>query len=163
MQFKKYNEQDITAEKKQNKDELVDITDWNVNDEILPYQEGKREKNIINCPEKPPFAFLIPKHAYLFKQSNKNFPWQCWMEIIAFRLGLLMQVPVPAVFISVDTNRTIIGALIEWFHNYPGEPREEYVHGGDLFLKLNPDYNRKKGTQHNLMELIQIINEQHDL
>jgi hypothetical protein len=34
------------------------------------------------------------------------------------------------------------GALIEWFLEYPGEPRERYVAGGDIMTSMIHRYDR---------------------
>ncbi len=157
MNFIKYNGEGKCKQKKQLRDQLVDVAGWRENEEIEPYQEGARQKSRINCPEIPPFPFLIPNHTYLFKQSNSRYCAQFWVEIIAYRLGCLMNVPVPPAFIGIDNQRQIGGAIIEWFYNYPGNPREEYIPGGDLFQKQVPNYERKKGEKHNFSDLIEII------
>lgn len=149
--------------KRQTIDQIVNVASWSNNLEIEPYQEGAREKNKVNCPIEPPFSFLIPGHLYLFKQSSHRYPAQFWVEVIAFRLGLFMGVAVPPAFVSIDENRQIAGALIEWFHNYPQGIREEYIPGGELFVKVNSAYDRKKGEEHNIKDLITIITEKDDL
>ena len=159
MNFIKYNGEGNDKAKKQETNQVIDITAWNGNEEMKPYEEGAREKNIITCPAHAPFPFLIANHDYMFKQSNHRYPAQFWVEIIAYRLGCLMGVHVPPAFIGIDERREIAGAVIEWFYSYPGEPGEEFIPGGDLFQKRNPDYERKKGKHHNLMDLIEIIKE----
>lgn len=157
MNFTKYNGQGNHQVKNQKSHQVIDITLWRGNEEIKPYEEGAREKNIITYPSNAPFPFLIPEHGYMFKQSNPRYPTQFWIEILAYRLGCLMDVQVPPAFLGIDTRREIAGAVIEWFYDYPGESREEYIPGGDLFQKINPEYDRKKGKQHNLIDLIKII------
>lgn len=157
MNFIKYNGEGNHQAKNQKAHQIIDITLWRGNEEIKPYEEGAREKNIIMCPTNPPFSFLILEHNYMFKQSNHHYPAQFWVEILAYRLGCLMGVQVPPAFLGIDTRRQIAGAVIEWFYDYPGETREEYIPGGDLFQKLNLTYERKKGKQHNLMDLIKVI------
>lgn len=159
MNFTKYNGKGNHQAKNQKTHQIIDITLWRGNEEIKPYEEGAREKNIITCLTNPPFSFLIPEHNYMFKQSNHRYPAQFWIEILAYRLGCLMSVQVPPAFLGIDTRRQIAGAVIEWFYDYPGETREEYIPGGDLFQKLNLAYDRKKGKQHNLMDLIKVIEE----
>jgi hypothetical protein len=157
MNFMKYNGEGKHKAKKQEINQLIDVTLWNGNEEIEPYKEGAREKNKITCPHNAPFSFLIANHDYMFKQSNPRYPEQFWVEIIAYRLGCIMGVPVPPAFVGIDPRREIAGAVIEWFHNYPTEPREEYIPGGELFQKLIPDYDRKKGKEHNLIDLAKIV------
>jgi len=157
MNFFKYNGEGICKLKKQSVGQLIDVTLWRKFNEIEAYAEGARAKEIITCPTNIPFPFLISNHKYLFKQSNKNFPAQFWVEAIAFRLGCLMDVPVPPAFIGFDRQYGTAGAVIEWFYDYPGESPEGYTRGGDLISTLIDNYDRKKGTQHNFMDIITII------
>lgn len=154
MKFLEKNTHDLVMKKTLTK--FIDVVSWSK--EIEPHQEGKREKNKVYCPNDINFP-LIPNHLYIFKQSSHNFPAQFWVEIIAFRLGCLMEISVPPAFVAIDSNREIAGALIEWFYNYPDKCKEEYMHGGDLFLNLMPEYTRegKKNNQHNINDLIGII------
>ena len=157
MTFIKYNYQDGDIAKRQVAGQLVDVTLWRKNREIEIYPEGARAKEKITCPEVPPYPFLIASHDYLFKQSNPRYPAQFWVEIIAYRLGRLMGVPVPPAFIGIDKPRQVAGAVIEWFYNYPGESVELYTRGGDYMEKLNPAYDRKKGEQNNFIDLTEVI------
>lgn len=154
MQFWSYNKKIFTGAKKQYADPMLDVASWTK--ELEPYQEGAREKTKVQCPCDIPFDFLIPDHIYIFKQSSHRYPAQYWAEIIAFRLGCLMKVPVPPAFVAIDSGRKIAGALIEWFHHYPNHSQEEYIPGGELFRQLNPNYD-VKGEQHNLEDLICIM------
>jgi hypothetical protein len=160
MNFVAYNSPELLAAKR-TACQIIDVTSWA--EEIEPHQEGARDKNKVTCPGDSPFPFLIGGHTYLFKQSNKRYPTQFWVEVIAFRLGCLMGVPVPPAFISIDTGRKLAGALIEWFYNYPQGAFEEYMGGEKLFLEINPHFDRGKGVQHNVNDLIDIIHKKERL
>lgn len=158
MIFYKYNGSGANWQgKRQKANQLIDVAEWGRSEEIEPYQEGARAKNKVYCPAPAPYSFLIEGHDYLFKQSHKRYPAQFWAEVIAYRLGCLMNVPVPPAFVAIDSRRALPGAVIEWFYNYPNEPREVYTSGGDPIQKLIPDYDRKKGEQHNVQDIISII------
>ena len=108
--------------KVQRADELIDISDWEIDLEFSPYPEGSRSKYAVYCPPKAGFDFLVPKHRYLFKHSNPNFPAQFWAEIIAYRIGCRMGVRVPPAFAAVNTDKAETAALIEWFYGPDLEP-----------------------------------------
>lgn len=158
MFFNEKNPRGSCKEKKQTAEQVIDIALWDES-ELEPYSEGAREKSKIHCPDLAPFHFLIPNHIYIFKQSNHRYAWQFWVEVIAYRLGCLMNIPVPPAFIGMDSRRSLGGAVIEWFHNYPNGPRELYIPGGDLFQRKTPEYERKKGEKHNICDFIEIIRE----
>lgn len=162
--FKKYNPPGSAHDaKRQGPGQVIDVAKWRKKeDEIEPYQEGARAKNKVLCPNPAPSPCLIGDHDYLFKQSHKRYPAQFWVEVIAYRLGDLMGVPVPPAFVGVDSQRGFAGTVIEWFYNYPGEPREEYIRGGDLIQHRIPKYDRKKGKQHNVTDLLAIIDDHKD-
>jgi hypothetical protein len=130
-------------------DQPVDIARWSPDDEFGVYPEGARDKTLLHSPEPAPFAFLVPNHRYLFKHSIARYPEQYWAEIIAYRTGCLLGVPVPPAFVAYDSDSGTCGSLIEWFLDYPGEPEERYVPGGDIMITMIDDYDRKRGKQHN--------------
>lgn len=127
----------------------VDVARWAADDEFGVYPEGARDKSLLHSPDPAPFPFLVPNHRYLFKHSIERYPEQFWAEVIAYRTGCLLGVPVPPAFVAFDSDTGVCGSLIEWFLNYPDEPEERYVPGGDIMINLIEDYDRKKGTQHN--------------
>ncbi|MDE3037569.1 MAG: HipA domain-containing protein [Pseudomonadota bacterium] len=159
MQFTKYNPPGTC--KRQQRGQLVNIAQYAEREEIEPYQEGAREKRRVSFSDgiHNALPFVIPHHDYMFKLSAHRYPEQFWVEIAAYRLGCATGVPVPPAFAAYHEEIGTAGALIEWFYSYPGEPREEYIPGGDLFQRLIPDYERKKGSQHNVQDLIAIARE----
>ncbi len=129
--------------------EPVDVADWRPDEEFEVYPEGARDKSLLHSPADPTHSFLLPNHRYLFKHSFERYPEQYWAEIIAYRAGCLLGVPVPSAFVAFDSDNGVSGALIEWFLGYPGEPEERYVPGGDIMVNMIPSYERRKGDQHN--------------
>lgn len=106
--------------KSQKADEVVDIANWPVGEFVYP--EGAREKSLLYCPTSAPERFLITGHPYLFKYSSHNYPEQFWVEILTYRLGCMIGVPVPPAFVAYDSREERVGALIEWFLKYPSRP-----------------------------------------
>lgn len=141
--------------KSQSTREVVDVSSWAVGD-LEIYREGSRPKEIFYCPNNIAFSFLIKDHTYIFKHSRKNYPEQFWIEIIAYKLGKIVGIPVPPAFVAIDSHRKIAGALIEWFHNYPNSPEETYYAGRDYMRQKNPNYDLEKGWEHNMKIIIEI-------
>lgn len=71
------------------------------------------------------------------------------MEVVAYQVGLQLGIPVPPAFAAFDSTSGQCGALIEWFYR---ENSQIFIPAGDLFQKVNPDFDRRLGTQHNLVE-----------
>lgn len=129
--------------------EPVNISNWKKDDEFAIYPEGARDKTLLYSPASPPHEFLIPSHRYLYKHAFGRHPDQFWTEIIAYQVGCLLDVPVPPAFAAFDEDNDSCGALIEWFLNYPEQPEERFVPGGDIMMSAISNYDRKKGQQHN--------------
>jgi hypothetical protein len=132
----------------QSNDQLLSLDGWIVEDEG-PFPKGKRDKVAVFCPSPAPFDFLVPNHRYLFKEPIHwpKHEHQFWSEIVAYRIGSIMEVPVPPTFFAMK-NPDTPGALIEWFYDYPGQ-RRRYVDGGIYMKRHVLDYDYKKGKQHN--------------
>lgn len=129
--------------------EAVNISNWKEDDEFAIYPEGARDKTLLYSPAPSLYEFLIPNHRYLYKHAFGRHPDQFWTEIIAYHVGCLLDVPVPPAFVAFDEDNNSCGALIEWFLNYPEQPEERFVPGGDIMVSVIPSYDRKKGLQHN--------------
>lgn len=127
----------------------VDVARWHADDEFAVYPEGARDKSLLYSMDPAPYPFLVPNHRYLFKHAFNRYPDQFWTEIIAYRIGCLLGVAVPPAFVSWDSGTGMCGALIEWFLDYPDEPEERYVAGGDIMTSMIRGYDRKRGRQHN--------------
>jgi hypothetical protein len=138
---------------KQEPSDVIDISTWQPDSEFDPYPKGARAKNAIFSPQDGAPAFIIPDHRYLFKHSSHRYPEQFWIEIIAYFIGNLMDVPVPPAFVAFDSRSRQSGALIEWFYGYPKDQPVRYVEGGDFMVRMIPGYDREKGTQHNFKSI----------
>ncbi len=114
------------------------------------------DKTLLYCPDPAPYDYLKPNSRYLFKRSSHNYPEQFWMEIFAYRLGSSMDVPVPPAFTAYDSKADQSAALIEWFLS-PTDASS--TPGGDYCQQYIPDFDRKKGKQHNFATVIQIFEE----
>ncbi|OAI47688.1 hypothetical protein AYO45_05660 [Gammaproteobacteria bacterium SCGC AG-212-F23] len=136
----------------------IDIADWRRDEEFAQYPEGARDKTLLYCPRPAPYAFLKASHRYLFKLSSPRYPEQFWAEIIAYRLGIQMDVDVPPAFVAYDSITNQSGALIEWFLRPTSLlSSEDYTAGGDYCQQYIPSFDRKKGKQHNFKTVCQIF------
>lgn len=82
---------------------IISIDDWQKEETYDGiYPKGAREKTAYFSPESPVSSVLKPNHQYLFKKSNHRYPWQFWMEIIAFRVGQLMGITVPPAYVQTS-------------------------------------------------------------
>jgi hypothetical protein len=129
--------------------QVIDVSAWSNDQEFAVYPEGARDKRALFAPEAPSDQFLISGHRYLLKFSVRWAPEQFWNEVLAYRLGRRMGVSVPPSHVAIDRHSGACGALIEFFLDYPGQPEETYIAGGDTMQRLIPQYDRKKGSQHN--------------
>ena len=68
-----------------------------------------------------------------------------------------MSVPVPPAFVATDNVRGRVGALIEWFYDYPYSTQERFIMGGYVFGRIFKDFDFVKGKQHNFDTLISYI------
>jgi hypothetical protein len=134
---------------KQKPSEIIDISTWQQDAEFDPFPKGARAKNALYSPKEGSPSFIIPEHRYLFKHSSHRYPEQFWIEIITYFIGCLMDVAVPPAFVAFDSKKQQSGALIEWFYGHPGEQIVRYIDGGEYMVRLIPNYDRIKGTQHN--------------
>lgn len=136
----------------------INVADWLRDEEFAQYPEGARDKTLLYCPTPAPYSFLKTGHRYLFKRSSPRYPEQFWAEILAYRLGALMNIDVPPAFVAYDSKEKQSGALIEWFLHPVGTVIvEDYISGGDYCQQYIPNFNRKKGTQHNFETVSQIF------
>lgn len=132
---------------------VIDVTEWPVDEIFETYPEGARSKRALFPPERVQIPFILPKRRYLYKRSRKRYPDQFWAEIVAYLVGGLLDVPVPPAYAAVNTRDGDCGALIEWFYE---DGKAEFVAGGQYMQQIMPEYDRKKGTQHNFRS-VQIL------
>lgn len=92
---------------------------------------------------------IVAGKRYLFKRSRRAFADQFWSEIVAYRVGCLLGVEVPPAFVAWNSVTAISGALIEWFYI---DSEEVTVLGGDFLQRLEPSFDREKGSTHNLRQ-----------
>lgn len=133
---------------------LIDVTDWDVDAEFGVFPQGARAKDAVFAPEAPLDPAITPGKRYLFKRSKRSYPDQFWGEIIAYRVGCLLEMDVPPAFVAWNAERELCAALIEWFY-VDGE--EVYFPGGDLLVRMQPDYDREKGSTHNLRQIVPLM------
>jgi hypothetical protein len=136
-------------------DKPIVIDEWQQDDTYEGvYPKGARDKSAYFSPQSVEEDCLKKNFRYLFKLSRSWCPWQFWGEIIAYRLGLIMGVEVPPAHIGVSEKysigQTIYGALIEWFYD---DKKDIYVEGGQFMAQSIKDYDRERGSQHNLMTI----------
>ena len=144
----------------QSSDQPVDVSSWRRDEEFAEYPEGARDKTLLYCPSPPPYDFLRKNHRYLFKRSSPKYAEQFWVEIIAYIIGNKMGIPVPSAFVAYDIEKNQSGALIEWFLERVTLLGDEiYTPGGDYCQQYIPNFDRKKGKQHNFETISLIFNE----
>jgi hypothetical protein len=138
---------------------IFDVQDWQRDEQYAVYPVGSRPKELLVAPGESVSPLIRPKHRYLLKASNPNFPAQYWAEVIAYRIGLAVGVAVPPAYAAIDTRRGIRGALIEWFYEFPdtGPIITRYVPGLDYLKRVIPDFDLKTGRQHNLKSVLAIL------
>lgn len=128
---------------------LIDVTAWDVDSIFAIFPQGARAKEAVFSPNSPDQACIVPNKRYLFKRSKRSYPDQYWGEIIAYRVGCAFGVEVPPAFAAYNSHSEICGALIEWFY-VDGE--EVSMLAGDFLTKIQPGFDRDRGTMHNLRD-----------
>lgn len=137
-------------------DQPVNIADWRRDEEFKQYPEGARDKTLIYCPNIAPYGFLKVNHRYLFKMSSHRYPEQYWVEVLAYHIGTYMGIIVPPAFVAYDEHTNQSAALIEWFYS---PLKDTYTPGGDHFKRLLPDFDEKRGYQHNFETICKVFDE----
>jgi hypothetical protein len=122
---------------------IIDVSHWESPDDTM-YPPGARDKQILISPLKGGNGF-INGHYYMFKESVNRHPEQFWCEVIAYHIGMMVEVDVPVTYPAIWKNKN--GALIEWFLSINGEQR--LIHGAEYMKMLYDDYDIDKGKQHN--------------
>lgn len=114
--------------------ELVDITQWpSGNQRFVPI--GKRIKKVVLHPE----TFDL----YYFKEPKEKYPWEFWNEIIAYEVGIKLGFNVlkyqPAILDGIGG--CLSKSMTEDF-------TQELIHGQQVLLRIYPEFETKKGTDH---------------
>lgn len=91
----------------------------------------------------------------MFKRSAERYPEQFWAEIIAYEVSLLLGVTAPPCYAAFDSSNGQCGALSAWFYE---EGDESFYSAGNFFHKLIPNFDRERGTQHNIVDSDQFNN-----
>lgn len=115
----------------------VDVANWQVDEEFGIHPVGSKPKKMLIAPDDISLPFIIPGHSYLFKSATAWRRQQIWSEVIAYRLGKLIDLPVPPCFIAYDSTDGTTGALVEFFFGYPEERSPaRLVHGVDAITSI---------------------------
>ncbi|HGJ5918103.1 HIRAN domain-containing protein [Arsenophonus nasoniae] len=135
---------------------MIDVTNWQEDDEHRTFPIGAREKKMLRSPDTIKENSIKPNWPYLFKLSRDAYPDQFWMETVAYLVGEYCQISVPRAlpaFKTLDDGSKEFGALLEWFYD-PGN--QLFIHASDLFRALNKNFNNETGCDHNLEDLFVI-------
>ncbi|WP_186184500.1 HipA domain-containing protein [Burkholderia gladioli] len=133
--------------------EIIDVVHWETDAEFGVFPQGARAKEAVFAPADTGHDPLRPGHRYLFKRSKKAYPDQFWGEIVAYRVGSAMGLEVPPAFAAFNSGTQYSAALIEWFYVHPAR----FVHAGDYFQRIIPEFDRTRGRQHNLVDTRRIL------
>lgn len=133
---------------------VFDVADWEVDAEFGVFPQGARAKDAVFAPNPPPEPVITPDKRYLFKRSKRSYPDQFWGEVVAYRVGCLLGLQVPPAFAAWNSRTGHCAALIEWFYN---DNNEAFVMAGDFLQKIQKDFDRKYGAQHNLLDNMRLL------
>lgn len=114
--------------------ELIDISKWpSGNQRFVPI--GKRIKKVVLHPE--------TYDLFYFKEPKEKYPWEFWNEIIAFKIGKEFGFNVleyqPAILDGLGG--CLSPSMTTGF-------TEELMHGQQLLIRILPEFETKKGTDH---------------
>jgi len=136
----------------------IDVSDWHKLNEPT---KGSRNKQWVLKPLQHPHGHEDVE-IFLFKESSKRYPAEFWAEIIAAEVGKIVGVPTPEVHCARMDGK--YAALIKFFLKIPWDETENQYQqvevlseGGDLIMKIDPAFDRKKGENHNLFLAEQIF------
>jgi len=126
--------------------EIVHLKDgWEYWEGSPTYNEGTRVKSEVVCKTPEPSKIIRNNWHYLFKQSRSRYPWQFWMEIVAYRISCVIGVDVPASHAAIGFDGSP-GSLTEWMFD-ASAANEGMIHAGEFMLRIDPEYDRKKGMR----------------
>lgn len=112
---------------------LLDVSNWQTNQKWVPI--GKRIKSVVIHPE----TFDM----YYFKEPKVKYPWEFWMEIVASVIGRELG------FNTLDyipAQMDGIGGCLS--KSMTQSATEELVHGQQYLIRMLPEFELKKGTDH---------------
>ena len=131
----------------QQPNQIVDVRDWEPDDEFPIGPQGRKPKSILICPTPAPWPFLYAGHRYLFKQPAGSKVQQIWAEIIAYELARDRNVVVPPAFAAINSRDASPGVLIEFFYGYQAElAPARFVHAIEMFQGQGLPLNEKIGS-----------------
>ncbi|WP_027467646.1 hypothetical protein [Deefgea rivuli] len=136
---------------------VIQVGTWRADEQWgLAYPEGARAKKRVLSQDEPCFVGIKPNWYYLFKHSDRRYPQQFWGEILAYQIGLMLEISVPPAFVAYDESTQQYAALIEWFYQ---EGITEFYPAGHIFQRENETFDRRKGGQHNWSDACRISRE----
>jgi hypothetical protein len=124
--------------------EPIQISEWEF-DEDFPYgPKGAKPKQIRISPNPTPANYLLGEHRYLFKAPGGPWEQQIWSEVIAFKLGRILGVPVPPAFIAYNGNTP--GVLVQFFYLARWLAPVSFIHGIDLLQQFGLSVDERRGS-----------------
>lgn len=135
--------------------EVIDVTNWRLDETHGHFPVGAREKSMLWSPIEP-IEGIKPNWPYLFKLSNPRYPDQFWAEVIAYDLGSQIGYDVPKCVVATRVEDGVVqaGALIEWFYD---PSSEKFIAAGDYIARIDPLFDKKKGERHCLQYMATIL------
>lgn len=113
---------------------VLDVSSWQIgNQKWVPI--GKRIKNVVLHPD----SFDM----YYFKEPKEKYPWEFWTEIIASIVGKELG------FNTLEYSPAVmdgIGGCLS--KSMTQGATEELVHGQQYLIRMLPEFELKKGTDH---------------
>jgi hypothetical protein len=126
--------------------EVVNLNDWEPDNEFPINPMGQKPKRIFICPSPAPHRFLIGGHRYLFKEPEGRSLLQIWSEVLAYEFGRAVGVPVPPAFLATAPRNGSPGVLIEFFYGYADRPPTRLIHGIERLQAYRFSTNHKRGS-----------------
>ena len=133
--------------------QAFDITHWERDFDYPVFPQGARAKRAVFSPADALVYPLTAGRRQLFKYSLPRYPTEFWSEIVAYHIGAHLGIEVPLAYPAFDTGAGHAGALIEWFYE---DDVERFFPAGDLFQQEIPGFDRRRGTQHNFVTMMDI-------
>lgn len=103
-----------------------------------------------------------PPYRYYWKESLARYPLEFWSEVLAYHIGAVAGIRVPACFPAVYEAKNEPPRVGSLSLSLVNNSSEELIHGGDLISQVMPAYDRAKGKQHSVQLIIQALKERAD-